>query len=284
MKRFGLVAKLQGRKPLRLAREVLTWLRRRRREVLVESDLAHALGVPPGTSRQDIMRRADVVVVLGGDGTLLGVARLTGARRVSILGVNLGGLGFLTETRPEEVFVALEALLRGEYATERRSKLDVEVRRGGKTLRRFSAFNDAVINKGALARIIYLETSVDDEPLATFRADGLILSTPTGSTAYSLSAGGPIVEPSLGVILVSPICPHTLTNRPLVLDDRSRVRVAIRASDEDVLLTVDGQEGMPLASDDVVQVARSRHSVSLVRLRSRTYFEVLRAKLGWGER
>jgi len=284
MKTIGVVAKRDRRKALALTQKLVQWLRRRGRIVLLDADAAEALGLPDGVSKQEMMRRADLVVVLGGDGTFLSVARLASKREVPILGVNLGGLGFLTDVKPEEIFPALQRVLGGNYRVERRTVLAAAVIRGGKVVRRFQALNDVVINKGALARIIDLEASVNGEPLCTFKADGLIFSTPTGSTAYSLSAGGPIVEPSVGVLLVSPICPHTLTNRPIVLPDRERVRVEIRASDEDVVLTLDGQEGMQLASGDCVEVRRSPNHVALVRSPARTFFEVLRAKLRWGER
>jgi NAD+ kinase len=284
VKHIGIVAKRNRPAALALARRLATWLRRRRHAVLLEAELATALGVRGGVGKHDMMRRADLVVVLGGDGTLLSVARHSGARRVPLVGVNMGGLGFLTDVRPEEVFQALDRVLAGHYHLERRSMLEAAVVRGGKVLRRFQALNDVVINKGALARILDLQTSVDDVPLCTYKADGLILSTPTGSTAYSLSAGGAIVEPSVGVMLVSPICPHTLTQRPIVLPERSHVRVAVRSPDEDVVLTIDGQEGMKLATDDVVAVSAAKHRAHLVRSPTHSFSELLRTKLRWGER
>ena len=284
MKHIGIVAKRNRAAALTLARRLVTWLRRRRRTVLLDDELATALGLRGGVSKPEMMRRADLVVVLGGDGTLLSVARHSGARRVPVLGVNMGGLGFLTDVRPEEVFPALDRVLAGRYRLERRTMLQTSVVRAGKVLRTFQALNDVVINKGALARILDLQTSVDDVPLCTYKADGLVLSTPTGSTAYSLSAGGAIVEPSVGVLLVSPICPHTLTQRPIVLPERSRVRVAVCSPDEDVVLTIDGQEGMKLATDDVVVVCAAKHRAHLVRSPAHSFFELLRSKLRWGER
>jgi NAD+ kinase len=284
MKHIGIVAKRNRPAALALARRLVTWLRRRRRIVLLENEAATALRLSGGVSKQEMMERADLVVVLGGDGTLLSVARHSGARRVPVLGVNLGGLGFLTDVRPGEAFQALERVLAGHYRLERRSMLETAVVRGGKVLRRFQALNDVVINKGALARILDLETSVDGVALCTYKADGLILSTPTGSTAYSLSAGGAIVEPSVGVLLISPICPHTLTQRPIVLPERAHVRIAVRSPDEDVVLTIDGQEGMQLATEDVVTVRPAKHRVHLVRSPTHSFFELLRTKLRWGER
>jgi NAD+ kinase len=284
MKHIGIVAKRNRPAALALARRLATWLSRRRRTVLLENEAANALRLPGGVSKQEMMERADLVVVLGGDGTLLSVARHSGPRRVPVLGVNLGGLGFLTDVRPEEAFQAVERVLAGHYRLERRSMLEAAVVRGGRVVRRFQALNDVVINKGALARILDLETSVDGVALCTYKADGLIFSTPTGSTAYSLSAGGAIVEPSVGVLLISPICPHTLTQRPIVLPERARVRVAVCSPDEDVALTIDGQEGMKLATDDVVAVRPAKHRVHLVRSPTHSFFELLRTKLRWGER
>jgi len=284
VKNIGIVAKRNRPEALALARRLSTWLRRRRRSVLLEAEAAKALRLPNGVTKKEMMARADLVIVLGGDGTLLSVARHAGARRVPVLGVNLGGLGFLTDVRPEEIFPALARVLAGHYRIERRFMLEAAVVRAGKRVRRFQALNDVVINKGALARILDLETSVDGVALCTYKADGLILSTPTGSTAYSLSAGGAIVEPSLGVVLISPICPHTLTQRPIVLAEKSRVRIAVRSPDEDVVLTIDGQEGMKLASEDVVAVCPSKHRVLLVRSPTHSFFELLRTKLRWGER
>src|SRR5262245_10131191 len=284
MKNIGIVAKRNQPKALALARRLSTWLRRRRRSVLLDAEVATALRLSGGVSKQEMMKRADLVVVLGGDGTLLSVARHSGARRVPVLGVNLGGLGFLTDVRPEEVFTGLDRVLAGQYRLEHRTMLDAATIREGKVLRRFQALNDVVINKGALARILDLETSVDGVPLCTYKADGLILATPSGSTAYSLSAGGAIVEPSVGVVLLSPICPHTLTQRPIVLPERSHVRVTVRSPDEDVVLTVDGQEGMKLEDHDVVEVRSSKHRVLLVRSPAHSFFERLRTKLRWGER
>ncbi|MGH7804645.1 MAG: NAD(+)/NADH kinase [Candidatus Binatia bacterium] len=284
MRTIGLVAKLGPREPVALARKIVDWLEVRKRKVVLEKSTAERLGRKDGLERAAMLQKADLVVVLGGDGTLLGVGRLAGKKDVPILGVNLGGLGFLTAVRPDEVFRALERVLAGDFEVEHRSKLDVRVLRGSRTEARFQALNDVVINKGALARIIELSALVDGEPLCSYRADGLIVSTPTGSTAYALSAGGPIVEPSVGVLLLTPICPHTLTNRPLVLSDRARVEIEIIATHSDIVLTVDGQEGMSLAPGDRVELKRASAGASLVRLPPRTYFEVLRTKLRWGER
>ncbi len=201
-----------------------------------------------------------------------------------ILGVNLGGLGFLTETGPDEMEKVLAEILAGRYELDPRIGLEVTVLRGGRTIMRQSTLNDAVINKSALARIIEIDLSIDREPVTTYKSDGLIISTPTGSTAYSLSAGGPIVHPNLEAFLITPICPHALSLRPLVVPDRSIAELSLRAGDSEVYLTLDGQVGHPLKKKDRVRVRRSRQPILMVRSRRRSYFEVLRRKLHWGER
>jgi len=279
----GLVAKRQRAEAASLAATLAERLRARDVAVLVEEDLAAI----PGSRVVDKARmaaEADIVVVLGGDGTLLSIGRLAGGRELRILGVNLGGLGFLTEVSTEDAGTALERVFAGDCRLDRRTILAVRVRRDGATIATSQALNDAVINKSALARIIDLHTSVGDEHLCVYKADGLIVATPTGSTAYSLSAGGPVVEPTVPVVLLVPICPHTLTQRPLVLSDSAVVRVELRAPDQEVLLTLDGQEGVPLADGDVIEIAKSPHSVALVRTEARSVYTVLREKLYWGAR
>jgi NAD+ kinase len=237
-----------------------------------------------GWRKVEIMQRADLTIVLGGDGTLLSVARRASKREVPILGVNMGGLGFLTETTTSELFSTLERVLVGEYEIERRSLLEAVLVRGGERVGAFQALNDVVINKGALARIIDLEVWVGDQYLCTYKSDGLIVATPTGSTAYSLAAGGPIIDPAVGVVVLTPICPHTLTNRPIVLPDHAYIQIVLRTADEDVILTLDGQEGQPLKRGDTIGVKRSGITVSLIKSPNRTVFDVLRSKLHWGER
>jgi NAD+ kinase len=284
MKTIGVVAKLGAPEPAALARKIVDWLEARKRRVVLEEKTAERLGRDDGVDLSTLLGRADLVVVLGGDGTLLGVGRLPSKREVPILGVNLGGLGFLTAVRPEEVYAALERVLAGDFAISRRSRLDARVRRNGRTTARFLALNDVVINKGALARMIELAAWVDGEALCVFRADGLIASTPTGSTGYSLSAGGPVVEPEVGILLLSPICAHTLTLRPVVLSDRSKIEIEVAASHSDIHLTIDGQEGLALEPGDRIEIRRARTAAALVRLARRTHFEVLRTKLRWGGR
>ena len=252
--------------------------------VALDEDSARQIGYEKTFELEHAADEADLIVVLGGDGTLLSVARQIRGKDVPILGVNLGGLGFLTETSLEELPGMLPRVISGDYLTSTRSMLDVEVRREDEHVFSLSLLNDAVITKDTLARIIDIETYVDEEYLTTFRGDGLILSTPTGSTGYSLAAGGPILHPSLGHIVITPICPHTLTNRPIILPSEVSVRARLKSPDEKVILTLDGQIGFPLEHLDEVWVRRSRLTVSLVRSETNGYFQVLRNKLKWGER
>ena len=284
MQTIGLVIKVNTPAAIALGRDLAAWLQTRGKSILPEDRTSEELGLGRGWRKVEIMAQADLVVVLGGDGTLLSVARRATSRDVPILGVNLGGLGFLTETTTEELFATLERILAGDYAIERRSLLTTTLIRDRQPVGTFQALNDAVINKGALARIMDLATWVDGKHLCTYKADGLIVATPTGSTAYSLAAGGPIVDATLGVVVLTPICPHTLTNRPVILPDQAEINVVIQTPDEDVTLTLDGQEGQPLKSGDTVSIQRSPVTVPLVISPNRTFFDVLRSKLRWGER
>jgi NAD+ kinase len=232
----------------------------------------------------EIAEQADLAVVLGGDGTLLSVARAIGPRPIPILGVNLGTLGFLTEVRIEEVVPALELALAGKLETSERLRLDVGVVRDGTSLGRFLALNDAVIANTALSRMIDLTATADGDAVTTFHADGLIIATPTGSTAYSLSAGGPLLLPGSGVVVLTPICPHSLTQRPFVFPQSVHLEIRVEARGGHVSLTVDGQEGIDLTDGDLVQVQPSAHPLRILASPTRNHFEILREKLRWGER
>jgi NAD+ kinase len=282
-KTVGLVVRRESAGAIDLARSLVGRLRGRGVTVLLEPEVAGVEDVRK-VDKTTMAREADLIVSLGGDGTLLSVARLTATAEMRVLGVNLGALGFLTEVTTADALSAIDRVFAGEYRLDHRTTLAVRVLRGGTTVASSQVLNDAVINKSALARILDLTASVDGEYLCVYRADGLIVATPTGSTAYSLSAGGPVVAPSVGVILLAPICPHTLTQRPLVLSDSAVVRVELHARDREALLTLDGQEGVPLVTGDVIEVEKSPHGVALVRTGARSALTVLREKLHWGAR
>jgi NAD+ kinase len=290
MNRVGIIAKKNKPEAVTLARNVVEWLRAKKIEVYVEEEIGNLLSrtFPEGCwkpiPRETIPTDVEMIIVLGGDGTLLSVARRVWNKNIPILGVNLGGLGFLTEITLEELYPVLERVLRDDFEINERDVLNAEVIRRGKQVAEFIVLNDAVINKGALARIIDLETTVNGEYLSTFRSDGLIISTPTGSTAYNLSAGGPIVYPSLHTIIITPICPHTLTIRPIIIPDHVRIRALLKSRDEEVTLTLDGQQGFTLEFEDVVEVSKAEGRILLIKSPYRRYFELLREKLKWGER
>jgi len=290
MKRIGIIAKQNKPEAVTIVRNLIEWLQPKKVEVYIEEGMGTLFTPHPSATnlcfveKKEIPSYAEVIIVLGGDGTLLSVARLVEDHDVPILGVNLGGLGFLTEITLEELYRVLERVVQGDFVTDERVVLNAAVIRRGERLAEFVVLNDAVINKGALARIIDLETTINGEYLTTFKSDGLIISTPTGSTAYSLSAGGPIVYPSLHCIIITPICPHTLTNRPIVIPDDVQIRATLKAKQQEVILTLDGQQGFSLEFEDVVEVRKAEGRILLIKSPYRHYFEVLREKLKWGER
>lgn len=283
--RIGVIAKPHRTEFAAKLKETVQWLSARGCEVVVEEDVVRKFGLKgtAAASREDIPQQVDTVVVFGGDGTILSVARLIRHSKTPILGVNLGSLGFLAEVTLDEIFPALEKLLAGKYELESRSLLRTEVHPAGGQTRTYHALNDAVINKGALARIFSIDAFINDDFIANFLTDGMIVSTPTGSTAYSLAAGGPIVLPTLDSILLTPICPHTLTNRPIVIPARSQVRMILK-SGEEVMLTMDGQIGLALQQGDEIVCTRSEYEIELIRPGRKSFFGVLREKLKWGER
>ena len=290
MKRVGIIAKQNKPEAATVASHLVEWLCPKKIEVYIEERMEDLLS--PSFSgpylnsvrKEEIPTLVEMVIVLGGDGTLLSVARLVGAHDVPILGVNLGGLGFLTEITLEELDRVLERVFQGDFVTDERVLLNAAVIRREEKMAEFTVLNDAVINKGALARIIDLETTINGEYLTTFKSDGLIISTPTGSTAYNLSAGGPIVYPSLHCMIITPICPHTLTNRPIVIPDDVEIRAILKTKQQEVILTLDGQQGFVLEFEDVVEVRKAEGRILLIKSPYRHYFEVLREKLKWGER
>jgi NAD+ kinase len=264
---------------------LVEWLREHKIEVFVDHETQACVNTNcPVIARDAIGGNIDLLIVLGGDGTLLSAARALGSHKVPILAVNLGGLGFLTSVTLDELYPMLEQILAGQHRTGERMMLEAEIMRGGKSAEWHTALNDAVANKGALARMLDFDVQVDGDHVGRYRADGLIVATPTGSTAYSLAAGGPIIHPGLDAFVITPICPHMLTNRPLVIPDTSRVEIDFSAAEGPVYVTIDGQIGIQLLPMDVLVIKKSASKVVFVRPPRKTYFEVLRSKLRWSER
>jgi NAD+ kinase len=283
IRRVGVVLKPTSGEAVELGKKLLDELQHLDLEAVIERESAAALNTDGDVDREELPSRVDLVVVLGGDGTLLSVSR--GAiNGTPILGINMGTLGFLTEHPAESLFPMLRAAIEGRVDTVRRERLLVTVEKPGSDPSTHCVLNDAVINKSALARMLDLSVHVNEALVSRFRADGLIIATPTGSTAYNLSAGGPILYPNLDVIVVTPICPHTLTNRPLVLSLDSKVVLRLEKQSEEVWLTLDGQQGFPLSIDDVVSIERCQDPVLLITDLDRSFFQILNRKLKWGER
>ncbi len=283
--KIGIVAKPHRTEFAATLNEVVQWLRSRDCATIVEESIVQVspLGDVLTAPREKIPELVDVIVVFGGDGTMLSVARSVQGRKTQILGVNVGSLGFLTETTLDELYPVLERVLAGKHTTDRRSMLEIDVHHTNGTVGTYHALNDVVINKGAVARIISMDAFVNEDFIANFLADGMIISTPTGSTAYSLSAGGPVLYPTLDSVVMTPICSHTLANRPLVIPAESSVRVVVK-SGEDVMLTVDGQVGVPLTEGDEIRCTQSEYQIDLIQPGDKGFFDVLREKLKWGER
>lgn len=286
IKNIAIFAKVHDPRCQGVASELITWLERKNHIHLIEEHLARHLGRCDGITREEILEQAELVVVLGGDGTLLSVARLFYGKEIPILGVNLGSLGFLAEVTLDELYPELERCLEGTHQISRRMMLEVRVLREGKQIEKCHILNEIVINRvGVLARIVNLKTEIDHHTLTNFKADGLIVSTPTGSTGYSMSAGGPVVHPRVSCIVITPICPHTLTNRPIVVTAESIISITVSSAvDDKVCLTLDGQVGFELLEGDSVEVRKGATCTNLAVPKNRDYFEVLRTKLKWGER
>ena len=284
IRKVAIVAKPHMEEATAVVRALTRWLTQHHVEPRVEVRVAQRLEDKlPSFPLAKPPRDAQLFIVLGGDGTLLSVARAMGARQTPILGVNLGSLGFLTDVALPQLYPALESILAGDYVIESRIMLDAVLRRDGQVLTHQTVLNDVVITKGAIARIIEVEVLINDQPVAIVRADGIIVSTPTGSTAYSLAAGGPILYPGLGSMLITPICPHTLTQRPVVISDRSTVELTLRGEPDEVYATFDGQASEVMKPGDSVSVRKSRSAVKLVNFPGHEYFKVLRHKLRWAE-
>jgi len=288
IKRIGVVVKPHQPDALQTLCRLTEWLSQRDIKLVggpeIERErIEHQTGCAIESVKEEALAKTvDLMLVLGGDGTMIATARMLGDIEVPVMGVNYGGLGYLAEFPLEELFSALEAILAGDYKVQERLMLTVELRRGEELITKNRVLNDVVVNKSALARIIEIETYLNNQFLNRFRADGLIVSTPTGSTAYNLSAGGPIIFPSMNAVVITPICPFTLSNRPIVVPDDSVIEVRLMTKNEEVALTLDGQVGFPLQAGDRALIRKSNATFNLVQPANRNYFDVLRDKLKWG--
>ena len=263
---------------------LLKWLEAHGVQALIDEETASSLtDGSRGQTRQCVADASQLLLVLGGDGTMLAAARLAAPRGIPILPINMGSLGFLTSFTLEELHPALDDTLEGRFSLSERVMISVELDRAGKVIDSQRVLNEVVINKGALARMIQLELTIERDFVCRYRADGLIVASPTGSTAYSLSAGGPIVHPAVESFVITPICPHTLSDRPLVIRDSSFIELKLSGNTESVFLTLDGQRGIPLQPTDVIRISRAKELLKLIQPPKKSYFEILRSKLKWGE-
>jgi len=284
LKNIGIIVKPNKPDAIALAKELSAWLTKRDVVVHLDETLAPLINHSLSSLRAELSQLVDMLIVLGGDGTFLSAVRAMEGKSVPILGVNLGGLGFLTEITLDELYPVLEKILQGKMETEKRMKICAKVLRQGELVGQYSVLNDAVITKSVLARIIHLRNSINGDYVTTYKGDGVIISTPTGSTAYSLAAGGPIVYPAMDSILITPICPHALTNRPLLIPDQATVEFTLESEESDVRLTLDGQVGCALHPFDQVVVTKAEDYVLFVKSPFKDYFQILRTKFKWGER
>jgi NAD+ kinase len=285
IKKIGIVSKPKKAEIREIVPQLVEWLHKRDIEVSIDKETGSILeSSEKCLTRNELPGKVDLLVVLGGDGTLLAAARALYRHEVPIFAVNLGDLGFLTVITRDEMYPALEGVLSGNYRSERRVQIEGELVRADEALSTFRALNDVVLNKGAIARIQDFEVYADGDFISNYKSDGLIVSTPTGSTAYSLAAGGPVVSPTVEAFIVTPICAHTLTNRPLVLQDSANIEIIVKSQREAAYLTVDGQVGIATHSEDIIRVRKSDSYVELIQPPQRNYYEILRQKLKWGER
>jgi len=280
IEKAGLVIKPHAPDIENILKDVIDYLEKRNIESVLEEIASQKIKRKKGISRENLPGKVDLLVVLGGDGTLLSIAHLAAQKKIPVLGVNLGSLGFLTEVPLDEMFITLDSFLEGneEIISPRRL---LKTRFKGKI---YYCLNDVVINKGALARMIQFTIWIDDKEVATLRADGLIMSTPTGSTAYSLAAGGPIIKPYIPAIILAPICPHTLSFRPMVISSNSKIKVKLVTAGEEVYLTLDGQRGDLLVKNDIMEIEQAPFELQLISSPKRNYFDLLKKKLGWGQK
>lgn len=279
VKRIGLVVK-RDRKAINKADELEEWLSVRGVQVVRKENM---VSKEPIESKKEPTAPDNLfcLFVLGGDGTFLSAVRWIGDQKVPVLGVKFGEIGFLAATTEDNLFASAQSILENRFVTEERMRLQVTVVREGKVVINETVLNDVVINKGALAQLAHIETYIDEQFLTTYRADGLIVATPTGSTAYSLAAGGPIIHPTVPAIIMTPICPFTLTNRPLIIPDSACIGIRLDKKSSDIMLTVDGQAGFKLAADDRIDVKKAHQPVHMITISDQPYFDVLKAKLRW---
>lgn len=282
LKSVGLVVNYEKEKAQEITLRIVDWLSFKNIKIYIEGDKGKTIG------REDLscpiekfLNKVELIISLGGDGTLLRAARLSASTDIPVFGVNLGGLGFLTQIGIDDLEKSLEKLYQEKYFLDERMMLDCSVKRKGKEIKKFTALNDIVIGKGAFARIICLATYVNDDYVITYSADGLVISTSTGSTAYSLSAGGPIVNPGINSMILTPICPHTLSARPLIIGENDQVRITLESNEEEVMVTIDGQEGFTLEPEDEVIVKKSSHKARLITFKEKSFYAILREKLRW---
>lgn len=280
MSRIGIIPNLSKDSDLQLTKSLTSWLIENKQEVLLNSGIALRIGRPDiGLKNEDIYTNSDFIIVLGGDGTLLNIARQSAYYNVPLFGINLGHLGFLTEVEAEEMFPALEKLVAGDYEIEKRMMLEATVETDNIQMEKMIALNDIGITKGPFSRIIRMGIYINDDYVDLYSADGVVISSPTGSTAYSLSAGGPIVSPDVKVMIITPICPHILHSRPIVVSHEDVVKVEVCQNNNEVMLTVDGQQGYKLKAGDIVTVRQAQCYTSLVKLKDRSFYQVLRKKI-----
>ncbi len=282
IKKIGIIAKLNDEAAAAVLKDLCAWLTGQGLDFCMDNMTAKLIGEKSSHRKSDIPEMADLIVVLGGDGTLLSVARLLVDFEKPLLGVNLGSLGFLTEVPSDEMIETLKRVFKGDVRFEKRLLLKVRVLRQGELVASSYCLNDVVVSKGTLARMIRLHIMVDGQFMTGLRADGLIVATPTGSTAYCLSAGGPIVHPENDVITLAPISPHVLTHRPVVLSGKSHIEIRLVSEEEASMVTFDGQVGFSLRADDVIEVTAAEKPLNLIVSPERNYYEVLRTKLKWG--
>lgn len=264
-------------------KELVAWLRERKKEVILDAATAQMIGESGTYQKTQIAALSEMILVLGGDGTMLSAARLAEERGIPILGCNMGGLGFLTEVRIEQLYPALERVFSKDYVLDERLMLRARIHRHGEHVVQATVLNDVVVSKGTLARMIEIRITIGDQFVTNLRGDGIIVSTPTGSTAYSLSAGGPIMSSSVPALLLTPICPHTLTHRPLLVPSQTVLEVTLTSKDDGAMVTFDGQVGVAMAQGDTVVIQTSDHRTQLIRFPESTYYDVLRRKLKWGD-